>query len=111
MSDQTDALLLIISKTPALAGVAAQAMLAAQVGSPVTAQRVTAVIRMALDNYASQYTGDERAALALLLTGDDEDRSYTLRVRLTPAERLALEQDADRAGQTISEHVRRRLFG
>lgn len=37
-------------------------------------------------------------------------RIFTLRVRLTDAERDRLQKEADRLGQTLSEYARRKIF-
>jgi hypothetical protein len=74
--------------------------------------RYNSVATYALSDPEAHWTEPERAAIIEHVTADGEEtREYTLRIRLTPAERNELQTLATAAGQTLSEYARRRVFG
>jgi hypothetical protein len=110
--DTIEALKLIIARSPRAAEHAVIAIQAARNKSPILQARYAQVLTMALADPAAEFTADERAVLAAGIDGGDAGgRDFTLRVRLTEQERVSLSDAADAEGISLSEYVRRRLFG
>lgn len=110
--DATDALRLIVARSPRAAENALRTMAAARNNSPVLQTRYIICLQMALADPDAEFTAAERQLLADGIPDSDSDtRGYTLRIRLTDGERECLTREATEAGQTMSEYARRRLFG
>ena len=82
---------------------------AVRVGSPMIAVRYERVLQAsgALEN--PETTPEERSLLLSALSPDAEEKSEVIRLRLTPSEKAALLERADRAGKTLSAFVRDEL--
>jgi len=101
----------IITKSPACAAEAAQAITAINKKSPAVDSRCGRVAMNALADTSAGWTADERAAIAELMPESaDESREYTLRVRLTSSEQIALESNAKSEGVSLSEYARKKIF-
>ncbi len=108
-----DALKLVIARSPRAGEQALRAIAAARNGSPVLGIRYINVLIMALGDPDATFTPDERALIASAIeteTPEGESRGFTLRVRLTDAERASLQAAADESGMSMSEFVRRKIF-
>jgi hypothetical protein len=103
---------LIAAKSP-IGGEAAKTIQAINNDSPVAKQRCNHVATYALNDPTANFTADERAAIAEMLVADSDDRTaYTLRVRISEAERAELHRLAEVDGQDdLSKYVRKVLFG
>ena len=110
MSTIHDALKLIAAKSPGAMLEAAKTM---RSSGRILQMRYNWIVQIALGDPQADFTAEDRALIAAHLEPDTDDdiRDYTLRIRLTPTERADLEQRAEAAGQTVSEYVRRTLFG
>jgi DNA-binding ferritin-like protein len=104
---------LIAAKSQTIGGQAAKTVQAINNNSPVAQQRCNFVATHALNDPAANFTADERAAIAEMLAEDSDDRTaYTLRVRMSEAERAELHRLAEADGQDdLSKYVRKVLFG
>lgn len=107
-----EALRTIIEVSPAAAGEALSCIRAARAGFPAVNRRFGRVAELAFSDPDAQFTGEQRAAIAALIdTGDGaENRAVTFRMRLTAAERDAIQAQAEAAGLSMSEWARQRLF-
>jgi type IV pilus biogenesis protein CpaD/CtpE len=104
-----NALKLIITKSPEAMNEALKTLQAIRANSPMVQRRYNRTVEIALSDPQAEFTMADRAVLAELLTADGEGaRSFMLRVRLTEAEQVALQETADREGISISELVRRK---
>jgi DNA-binding ferritin-like protein len=103
----------IAAKSQTIGGEAAKTIQAISNNSPVAKQRCNFVATSALGDPAANFTDDERAAIAEMLADDSDDRTaYTLRVRMSEAERADLHRQAESAEfDDISSYVRFQLFG
>lgn len=111
-TDTVAALTTIIARCPGLLRQATDALRASRGGSPIAARRVARVAAAALDGYGDVFDPPERAALAALAAVPDPEpgaRTTNLLVRVSPAEKTAIEARAAAAGQTVSAHIRARL--
>jgi len=105
-----ETLRMIITKCSSIAAEAGRAIIAINKKSPITVQRCNFVALNALDDPSAEFTDDERAAIAELMSEtESEGRDYMLRVRLTSHEHTELEKMA--GNLSVSEYVRRKLFG
>jgi len=106
---RSDVLRLIIAKSPAATREAIKALRASD--SPTAAIRYGHVLTMALEDPQGKFAADERVLLASQLPEDtSETLDYVLKVRLSGADRLALERRAEAAGVSLSEWARQRLL-
>lgn len=105
------ALKIIIAKSPAAAQQAIACLRGIQAKSPILDVRYAHTVSIALGDPAAEFTQDERRIIAEALSaGASETRDYTLRIRMTEAERADLARQAEEADLSMSEYVRRRLF-
>jgi hypothetical protein len=110
--DMNMALKLIIVKSKSSAREAMRTLQAIQAKSPVVQQRYNHCVEMALSDPQAAFTAEERAILADSLAGDEDgERTFVIRVRLTEVERSTLQTSVDEAGVSMSEYVRRKVFG
>ena len=107
-----ETLRMIITKCPSLAAEAGRAIMAINKKSPAVNQRCNFVALKALDDSSTDFTEDERAAIAELMseTEETEAREYMLRVKLIATEEARLKEMVASTGLNISEYVRRKLF-
>lgn len=107
-----EALRLIITKSPLAASQAMETIRAIHAKSPILQIRYNNTVQMALNDPQAEFTPAERALLAEFVGSPDSstNRDFMLRVRLTDAERAALQQSADQAQQSMSEYVRQKIF-
>ncbi len=111
MNDIIDALKLVIARSPRAAEDAIRTIAAARNNSPVLQVRYSNVLIQALADPEASFTPDERAILAAGIEApESESRDFTLRVRLTDAERASLQAAANAAELSMSEYVRSKLF-
>lgn len=104
-------LALIIARCPDLANQATRALRAHQVHSPIAQRRSSAVAADALRLH-DDWTEDERAALdsmARVAAGGLPRRDLNLIVRATDAEKARVQVDADAAGLSVSDYIRRAI--
>jgi len=75
--------------------------------------RYNIVAEQALDDPAATFTNDERdAVIALIDWPEDGPRTERVYIRLTPAEKAGLQEDADaETAGNLSELARRRALG
>jgi hypothetical protein len=104
---------IIAAKSQTIGGEAAKTIQAINNNSPVAKQRCNFVATHALNDPAAHFTEAEQAEIAEMLTADTDDRTaYTLRVRMSEAERADLHRQAEAAGyDDLSKYVRFQLFG
>lgn len=106
-----EALKIIIAKSASQSAEAAKAIIAINKKSPAADMRCNLVAIYALEDTDANFTEDERAAIADLLSDEiAESRDYSLRVRLTASERVELARLADEAGTDVSSFVRKKIF-
>jgi len=106
-----DALKLIAGRSGEAMHDALRAIQAVTAGSPVVQQRYNHVAEIALNDASAEWMPDERQAIIAHMDATDAtNREYSLRIRLTDAERDALKEQAGLCGQTMSEYVRRMIF-
>jgi len=109
--DIVEALKLIIARSPNAAEEAIRTIAAARNNSPVLQIRYANVLIRALADPEANFSSDERELLSSVIEAPgSESRGFTLRVRLTEAERAHLEDLANAAGLSISDYVRRKIF-
>jgi hypothetical protein len=107
-----NALKIIIAKSPAAMNDAIKCIQAVRTKSPILQQRYNRCVELALGDPEAEFTPDERGILAEYLESNEGDsRDFTLRVRLTGDERADLSAAAGAEGISLSEYVRKRLFG
>lgn len=105
------ALRIIIARSPNATGEAIATLAAIRAKSPVLQLRYNHAAELAFNDPGATFTPEERAEIAANLgSGVDEIRDYTLRIRLTDAERIDLTRMAEAAGMSMSEYVRARVF-
>lgn len=102
-----DALRIIMERHPELVDEAARCLRALHTGSPMMAQRYTRLATQALAGDA--LTAEERQVVAGYLDGGGDAKSVTVQVRMTPQQKLRLQDAAAAAGQDVSTYVRHRL--
>ena len=101
-------LVIIAGGSPAAARIAADAIRAAKLGSPMAQARAARAARAALDDPHATFTADERRRIADLL--DNERDAAPIRLRVTRLdERAQIERMAEEAGLSISDLIRQRL--
>jgi len=106
-----EALRIIISKSTNATSEAIQCLAAIRAKSPVLQLRYNHCVTLAFNDPEANFSREERALIAEHLgTGADDSRSYTLRIRLTDAERAELTRLAESVGLTMSEYVRKHIF-
>ena len=88
-------------------------ILGAGVSRPCYAGRYNMAARLALEDATTDYTLGERRLIASFIEAEEDEapREFMLRVRLTEPERARLATLAEAAGLSMSEHVRRAVFG
>ncbi len=110
--DIIEALKVIIARSPRAAEQAIRTIEAARNRSPVLQTRYSNVLIMAMADPEAKFTQDERELLAAGIEAPEgESRDFMLRVRLTDAERIALQDAAEADNQSMSEYARRKIFG
>jgi len=113
MSTMTDAIKLIIAKSPTAGSEALRTLQAIKAQSPVLQFRYNRTVEMALGDHEATFTPKERELLALFVesTADDGDMDSTLpAVRCSDAERADIEERAHSAGVSLSAYIRSVLF-
>lgn len=111
LMDMENTLRVIIAASPAAAGEAMACIRAIRANSPVVGIRFARVVETALTDPEARFTPEQRAEIAELLDIPAiENRDVTFRIRLTVAERDAIQAAADNEGLSMSEWARRRLF-
>ena len=106
-----EALKIIITKSPSCATEAGNAIKAIGMKSPASDLRCSRVAISALEDTDANFSEDERAAIADLISDQQpETRGYTLRIRLTDSERIELEGMADAEELSLSEYARKKIF-
>ncbi len=106
-----EALKVIIAKSPNAAEEAIRTIAAARNNSPILQVRYSNVLIRAMADPSADFTKDEREMLASAIEAPDGgNRGFMLRVRLTDDERIALQDAANQAGQSMSEFVRQKIF-
>lgn len=110
--DIITALKLILTRSPNAGEYAMQAIRAAQIKSPMLANRYGHVLQIAFSDPEAHFTPTERADLVSCLEVDDviTSKSVTIAVRVTPDEREALQVAAEAAGQSLSDYVRAKIL-
>jgi hypothetical protein len=112
MMDMIEALKLIVARSPRASSNALRAILAVRNNSPVASVRYVQVLIEALADPEASFTPEERELIAKGIESPDKSgRGFLLRVRLTEQEQYQLTTAAEDAGMTISEYVRRKIFG
>lgn len=105
------ALRIIIARSPNATSEALATIAAIRAKSPVLQLRYNHAAELAFNDPGATFTAEERAEIAEHLgSGTEETRGYTIRVRLTDAERADLTRMAEAAGVSMSEYVRTRVF-
>lgn len=106
-----EALRIIIAKSPNAASFALQCMQAIRTHSPTMQARYNQTVSIAFNDPQASFTAEERAIIAESVgSGESDSRDYTLRIRLTKKERVALARMAEDANLSMSEYARRVLF-
>lgn len=109
--DIIEALKVIIAKSPNASEEAIRTIAAARNRSPILQVRYSNVLIRAFADPAAKFTPAERELLSSVIEAPEgQGRDYTLRVRLTNAERAQIETAADAAGMNVSDYVRSKLF-
>ena len=107
-----EALKLIIARSPNAAREAITCMRALAAKSPVVMQRYMHAMELALNDPTAIFSPKERVLLAEPLeVSEDENRSKTLRIRLTDSEWETLNEWAAKANMDKSKYVRSVVFG
>lgn len=105
----TDALKLIITRSPNASANAMTALRAAQNNSPVINKRYAICLELALNDPQAEFTPQERADLVSLLDGaGTSSRTVMIAVRLTQAEYETVREQAGE--QSIADYVRDRIL-
>jgi hypothetical protein len=105
------ALKLIIAKSPNAGEEAIRTLAAVRTNSPQMSVRYANLLIRAFADPKATFTPEERLVLASAASsGADDNRSYTLRVRLTDEERDKLFKTAEESKLSISEYARKKLF-
>jgi hypothetical protein len=105
------ALKLIITKSESAMHEAMKCLQAIQVNSPMIQTRYNHVVEIALNDPTADFSQAERALLAEHLeAAETATRDFTLRIRLTDAERTQLQEAANQDRLSMSEYVRRKSF-
>jgi hypothetical protein len=87
---------------------ATKALKAVSVNSPITAERVRLAVKNALpDNYSREEM--QLLSDAMLIAEGDLNRSQDVRVRVTPDEKVQVQQAAEGEGVTVSSYIRTRI--
>jgi len=104
-----DALVEIAARAPS---VAHEALKTLGASGRTVGMRYQWLLTQALRDPEAQWTTEERRALVALLEPPGErGRTDMISLRLTEAERAAIEAQAEDAGMTVSEYVRRKALG
>ena len=100
-----EALRVIIAASPAGAGEAMVCIQAMRSKSPIIGVRFNRAVELAFSDPEAQFTTEQRAAIAQMvdIPNAEDNRSITFRMRLTEAERDAIQAQASADGLTMSE--------
>lgn len=110
----SDALKVIVAKSPAAAPEAVATLRAIHARSSIVSLRYNRTVEAALADPKATFTPDERALLAEFVATDPDDapRTRTLpAVRVTEDEYERIVRNAEGDGVSISEYVRVRVLG
>ena len=107
MDNVYDAIKLIATRSPAAMREAIKSLRAPET---TIQMRYNWLVDIAMSDPQAEFSQEEQAALVELMVPEGETRDYTLRIRLTDAERARLHNLADEQGQNLSEYVRNQLF-
>jgi hypothetical protein len=105
------ALKIIIAKSPAAAPAAVRVLQLLPKHTQGIYKQYNRTVEMALNDPKAKFTGEDREKLTSLMTTEEDERTFTLRVRLLPAEKDDLYDAAAKSGEKVSEYVRKKLFG
>lgn len=88
-------------------------ILGADVSRPCFAGRYNRAAEVTLADPQAQLTAEERRLIASFIEPEEPESrmEFTLRVRLSLAEKDTLDQLAQQNGMDVSTYVRKRLFG
>lgn len=107
--DYHEAMRLLAARLPSASREATKTIRRLAMRSPVAVQSAERVIAAGLADPQAELTAGERDELAALLSGERAGRSLELRLRVSAEEKRRIQADADAAGQTVSEYIRRRI--
>jgi uncharacterized protein (DUF1778 family) len=106
-----EALKIILSKSSAYAGEAAQTIRAVSVRSTMAQRRYNLVAAAALGDPQADFTLEERAIIADSIRDETgESRVTQLQIRVSISEKLQIEDAAQAAGLSVSEFIRKKIL-